>query len=138
VLGQANFTYNTANAPDARKLYDPQGVAIDASTTPNGLYVADRSNNRVLEYNTPLISSTANMVLGQGGSFASNTSNSGGLSANSLSSPIGVAVDGSGDLYVADYFNNRVLEYDAPLTNGASANLVFGQGGSFTSEAAMR
>ena len=41
-------------------------------------------------------------------------------------------MDGSGDLYVADTDNNRVLEYNTPLTN-STANTVFGQGGEFTS-----
>ena len=41
-------------------------------------------------------------------------------------------MDGVGNLYVADSDNNRVLEYDTPLTN-ATADMVFGQGGSFTS-----
>ncbi len=36
------------------------------------------------------------------------------------------------NLYVSDFGNNRVLEYNAPLTSGDVANLVFGQLGSFT------
>ena len=201
VLGQGNFTYNTANPPDAHKLSSPQGVAVDASghlyiadtansrvlgwrdetaftngssadlvigqpdfysfTSNNGgvsasslsdpsgvavdgsgnLYVADKQNNRVLEYNTPFGGSfpsaggSASLVFGQADSFASNTANNGGLSANSLNYPTGVAVDANGHLYVADWINHRVLEYTAPLAD-TTANLVFGQGGSFTSNSA--
>ena len=51
--------------------------------------------------------------------------------AEGLCFPEGVAVDGSGHLYVADTDNNRVLEYDTPLTK-STADRVFGQGGSFT------
>ena len=77
--------------------------------------MADNGNNRVLEYNTPLTSgTTADTVFGQGGSFASGTANNGGLSEDSLSSPTGIAVDASGNLYVADDGNNRVLEYNCP------------------------
>ncbi len=51
-------------------------------------------------------------------------------------------MDSGGNLYVADFGNNRVLEYNTPFAScgsfpcvGGSANLVFGQGGSFTSNA---
>src|SRR5262249_18606935 len=55
--------------------------------------------------------------------------NKGGLSAISLSSPSGLALDAQGDLYVADMFNNRVLEYSNPLTafGDTTADRVFGQ-----------
>ena len=43
-----------------------------------------------------------------------------------------MALDASGNLYVSDFGNNRVLEYNAPLTAGDTADLVFGQLGSFT------
>ena len=39
-----------------------------------------------------------------------------------LCSPIGVAVDASGNLYVADSGNNRVLEYNTPLTTDITAD----------------
>jgi hypothetical protein len=50
-----------------------------------------------------------------------------GTNANGLFDPSGAAVDAAGNLYVADAFNNRVLEYNAPLSNGMAANLVIGQ-----------
>ncbi|MGH8324124.1 MAG: NHL repeat-containing protein, partial [Steroidobacteraceae bacterium] len=115
----------------ADSLCDPVGVAVDAG---NNLYVADQFDNRVLEYNTPLTSdTTADLVFGQGDSFTSKVSNIGGLSASSLSGPDGLAVDAGGNLYVADASNNRVLEYNIPLTDGTTAAQVFGQGGSFIS-----
>ncbi len=104
---------------------------MDASSN---LYVADNVNNRVLEYNTPLTTdTTADTVFGQGGNFASGTANNGGLSADSLSSPGGIAVDASGNLYVADDGNNRVLEYNSPAHRPTPPPIrVFGQGGSFS------
>ncbi len=74
----------------------------------------------------------ADRVFGQGGSFTSNTCNLGGVSASSLCNPKGATVDAAGNLYVADITNNRVLEYDTPLTTDTVADRVFGQGGSFT------
>ena len=85
------------------------------------LYVADALNNRVLEYNTPLTYHPRQrrhhrrhrVRAGRQLRFA--YPEYGGVSANSLNFPDGVAVDASGDLYVADSANNRVLEYNTPL-----------------------
>src|SRR5207249_11576509 len=76
----------------------------------------------------------ADRVFGQDGGFATDTCNNGGVGGNSLGFPTDVAVDGAGDLYVAEgtlFGNNRVLEYDTPLTSDTTADRVFGQGGSF-------
>jgi sugar lactone lactonase YvrE len=128
VYGQGgSFTTNTPNngGLSANSLGSPSGVALDSS---GNLYVADDGNNRVLFY--PSGSTTATRVYGQGGSFTTNTQNNGGLSANSLGSPSRVALDSSGNLYVADSGNNRVLFYPSGST---TATQVYGQGGSFTS-----
>jgi sugar lactone lactonase YvrE len=127
VLGQPDFFSRVANygGVSARSLDQPIGLALDAQ---GDLYVADYSNNRVLEYATPLTTHmAASRVFGQGGSFNTAAANNGGISANSLNQPVGVALDAHGNLYVADRSNNRVLEYDSPLTAGATADRVFGQ-----------
>ncbi len=133
VFGQAgSFTSLISNngGLSADSLSHPAGLAVDAS---GNLYIADNGNNRILEYNTPLSTdTTADMVFGQGGNFTTGTCDEGGTSADSLCSPEQVALDSSGNLYVADETNNRVLEYDTPLTKGTTADTVFGQGGDFT------
>ena len=73
-------------------------------------------------------------VFGQPDPFTA-VANNGGRSASSLSGPTGVAVDASGDrLYVADRggltpatANNRILEYQDPVTGDTVADLVIGQ-----------
>ncbi len=127
VYGQnGSFTTGTANngGVSANSLNNPQGLALDGS---GNLYVADQSNGRVLFY--PAGSTTATRVYGQNGSFTSGVQNNGGVTANSLGQPYGLAVDGSGNLYVADYLNSRVLFYPAGST---TATQVYGQGGNFT------
>ena len=130
VYGQPGFNTGAQNfgGISASSLFDPWGMAVDAS---GGLYVADYVNSRVLYY--PAGSTTATRVYGQNGSFTSNSANNGGVSADSLSQPTGVALDASGDLYVADIFNNRVLFYP---NNSTTATVVYGQNGSFTSNSA--
>jgi hypothetical protein len=132
VLGQlGSFTTQTTNAGgiSANSLNTVFDVAVDGG---GRLYVADRGNDRVLEYDNPLASHTANRVFGQGGSFTSSGCNSGGVSATSLCHPVGVSVDANGHLYVVDSGNDRVVEFDTPLTS-QTADRVFGQAGSFTS-----
>ncbi|MEP7356106.1 MAG: NHL repeat-containing protein, partial [Anaerolineales bacterium] len=127
VLGQPNFQSTTPNAGgrSARSLYSPFGVVVN---TQGDVYVADRDNHRVLEYDTPLSSGMpASHVFGQGGSFTTGAANNGGVSANSLNQPRALALDGQGHLYVADASNHRVLEYDQPLLTDQTADRVFGQ-----------
>lgn len=126
VIGQPDFTSNDPNngGLSASSMIYPGGIAMDAQ---GNLYVADTYNHRVLEYNTPLTTEfVADRVFGQP-DFTSNAPNNGGVSASSLYYPDGITLDAQGNLYVADSANNRVLEYDAPLTADASADHVFGQ-----------
>ena len=120
VLGQDDFIHNVANLVDAQGLNAPQAVAIDASATPNRIYVADEDNNRVLGWRDAASFTSgapADLVIGQP-DFLSSLCNGAAdtVSASSLCGPAGLAVDGSGNLYVADSDNNRVLEYANPFT----------------------
>jgi uncharacterized protein (TIGR03437 family) len=125
-------------------LYYPVGLVVDAK---GNLYAADAGNNRVLRYPAPFANNNASpdIVLGQADKFAANKANQGGaISAQTLclsgGCPAGratflcsLAMDSSGDLFVADAGNRRVLEYlAASLTSGAAdpaASVVIGQAG---------
>src|ERR1700693_5804962 len=145
VLGQIDFSHNGINNTRAASLDSPSQMAVDLSSTPEHLYVVDGSNNRILGWNdaTSFVNGqNADVEIGQP-DFRTTQCNSGtaiadvaGLGADSLCLPGGVAVDGNGNLYVADTSNNRVLEFHQPFMQGIStgfaANNVFGQGGSFT------
>ncbi len=122
VYGQAgSFTSSAINngGISANSLGSPSDLALDLS---NNLYISDGQNHRVLFYLVG--STTATRVYGQGGSFTTNTQNNGGISATSLSSPNAIFVDASGNLYVADGGNNRVLFY---LSGATTATKVYGQ-----------
>lgn len=135
VFGQPDLTSNAPNngGVSAATLDFPTGVALDAD---GNLYVADQENHRVLVYTNPLTGATsADYVFGQQGSFTTNEPNRGGLSADSLQWPSDMTIDQAGNLYLADNGNNRVLVYMTPLTTDTRADMVFGQQGSFTSNA---
>ena len=134
VLGQGDdFTSSVCDLGgiSADSLCVVVGVAADST---GNLYVADFQSNRVLEYNGPMtLDSTADLVLGQGGSFTSGVCALGGISATSLCGPRAVALDAGDNLYVADFLNSRALEFNDPLSTDAAADRVFGAAGSFTS-----
>ncbi|MBN1495360.1 MAG: NHL repeat-containing protein [Spirochaetes bacterium] len=117
-----NYINNNNVLPGTNSLFLP----CDAAVSSDGVYIVDRSNNRVLFYAGT--STTASRVYGQSGSFTSLLANNGGISANTLNSPAGVAVD-PGGVYIADADNNRVLYYAGTST---TASRVYGQDGGFT------
>ncbi|HMV35888.1 MAG TPA: NHL repeat-containing protein, partial [Turneriella sp.] len=122
IFGQnGNFNTNTGSV-SADGLSGPRGVAI----APDGIYIADNGNNRVLFY--PGTSTTATRVYGQ----SNMTSNTAGGGASSLNWPWGVKYFGGG-IYVVDYNNHRVLFFPE---NSGTATHVWGQNGSFTANSA--
>ena len=125
VYGQGgSFTTNNSEtgAVSASSLAAPGAVIVDSS---GGVYIS--SSGRVLYYSSG--STTATRVYGQGGNFTTSTINLGGITANSLSGPAGLALDSNNGLYVADYSTSRVLYYPSGST---TATRVYGQLGSFT------
>jgi sugar lactone lactonase YvrE len=144
VFGQPDFVTATANTGgiSATSMDDPLGIYVDST---GALWVADSDNNRVLRFDgatgpVTLATLTADQVIGQP-DFVTAV---GGTTAITLGNPLDVWVDASGNLWVADAFNNRVLRYDAVagLGNGPAATRVFGQadaisGGAATTQTGM-
>jgi sugar lactone lactonase YvrE len=136
VFGQGgSFTGQSCNMgsfPNAGTLCGPMDVTFDIL---GNMYVADTANNRVLEYDNPLENDTvADRVFGQFGDFGSSRCNligSGPPTAETLCFPAGVVVDPSGNMYVVDRDNSRVLVYFDALTSDDAADRVIGQN-SFT------
>ncbi|SHO44739.1 putative NHL repeat protein [Nitrosotalea sinensis] len=130
VIGQSSFTTNDFT-PNATRENSPIGLAFDSS---GNLWVADDGNNRVLEYTAPFSNGeAATTVIGQPNftSFAKATTATG---ENGTS---GLAFDSSGNLWVADFYNSRVLEYKKPFSNGEAASLVIGQPNFTTNTSAL-
>jgi sugar lactone lactonase YvrE len=96
-----------------------RGVALDAN---NNVYVADEMHHRVLRYSQPLSTGMSpDLVLGQSGMAETDP----GATLDHFNLPVGMAIDGNGSVYVADYYNSRVLRFDAPLATGATAAQSF-------------
>ena len=97
------------------RLNSPRGLAVDSQ---NNLYIADTSNRRVRRIDLQGIITT---VAGSGVTSACFTSacfsgDNGHAVSAQLSFIDGLAVDGSGNLYIADSSNNRVrkVTFNAP------------------------
>lgn len=124
VLGEPDFTTQIINTTRSG-MAGPGHLAVDAS---GRLWVADGPNSRVLRFDNAAAKANgadADGVLGQPDftTSAANTTQSG------MAHPVGVAVDASGRLWVADYGNSRVLRFDnaAAKANGADADGVLGE-----------
>ncbi len=146
VLGQGtagnSFTTSTecTTKTDEYCLGEPSGIAIDSM---DNLYVADTLNERVLVFLDPLAKSSGCNSPGCAGdviadySLGECTGNLGFLDSQAncthpavtMQGPNAVAVDSSGNVFVADTQNNRVLEFDNPAGSGnLAADRVYGNG----------
>jgi len=82
----------------AASFYNPTGVAVDTS---GNVYVADKSNHRICKINS------AGNVTTLAGNGLAGSSDGKGLNAY-FYQPSGVTVDVRGNVYVADYGNNKI------------------------------
>jgi sugar lactone lactonase YvrE len=98
-------TNGFADGPAASAKFNlPTGVAVDGSDI---VYVADTGNHRIrkIDSSTGLVSTVA-------GDGTAGFADGAGTSAK-FNAPRGVAVDGSGNLYVADTGNYRIRKIDS-------------------------
>ena len=104
--GSGERGYGGDGGPARRaSLNSPAGVAVDGT---GNVYVADTGNNRVRRIDA------AGVITTIAGTGEHGFGGDGGPASDALlAGPTGVAVDGSGNMYVADTGNNRVRRIDA-------------------------
>ncbi|HXP08168.1 MAG TPA: Ig-like domain repeat protein [Acidobacteriaceae bacterium] len=130
--GTAGYAGDGVLATSAQ-LNSPVGVAFDSA---GNLYIGDNSNSRVRKVNaaTGIITT----VVGNG--TAGYSGDGGPATSAELNGPEVVALDSAGNLYIAEYYNNRIRKVAAATgiittVAGNGTQNYSGDGGSATSAA---
>jgi 6-phosphogluconolactonase (cycloisomerase 2 family) len=124
VLGQTTFTTNASATTQSGMSY-PRDIEFDAPG--NRLFVCDEINDRITVFDVATITNGENAanVLGQ----SNFTSGSNATSQSRLYSPYGIANDrGMNRLYIADYYNNRVILQSVGPVSPSVSTLSAGTG----------
>jgi sugar lactone lactonase YvrE len=126
--GEAGYQGDRGPAADA-ELSMPTGLAVDQA---GDVYIADSSNNVIRR-----VDAKTRIIITVAGDYAADRASDGlgGFSGDGgpatsarLNDPQGVAVDGAGDLFIADTFNNAIREVTPDGTISTVVNAA-GAGG---------
>jgi uncharacterized protein (TIGR03437 family) len=127
VAGNGQYGYGGDNGQATKaKLAGPTGVAVDAS---GNLYIADSGNERIRYVNSSGVIAT---IAGTG--VAGFSGDGSAATAARFSNPVAVALDASGNVYVADLDNNRIRRFalGGTVTTFAGTTNSVGDGGPST------
>jgi uncharacterized protein (TIGR03437 family) len=113
-----------SGAPTSAQLSSPLGLALDSS---GNLYIVDSANQRVRKISSGTINTVAgNGTLGYTGDGAAATS-------AEMFGPSGIAVDSSGNIYIADTDNHVIREV---TTNGNISTIAGDNTGGYAGDGA--
>jgi DNA-binding beta-propeller fold protein YncE len=115
VAGNGTYGSPTPGPGTSSDLDGPNGVAVDAA---GDVYIADGGNNEV-EMVTP--AGTLSIVAGTG---TAGVPTPGAATSSELNNPYMVAIDPSGNLFIADEYNNEIEK----VTPGGALSIFAGTG----------
>jgi sugar lactone lactonase YvrE len=118
--GQGNY-FGDGGPATAAGLDSPVAVVVDKN---GNLFIADQTENRIREVNASGIITT---IAGNGA--AGYSGDGGPATAATLNSPMGLAMDTSGNLYIADTFNQRIRKITRAGIISTIAGTVYGLSG---------
>ena len=126
VAGTGAPGFNGDGLATTKNVSSPSGVALDGK---GSLYIADDGNQRVRKLD--LSSGMITTIAGTGtGGFSGD---GGPATSAELYNPTRVAVDAAGNVYIADYINNRIRKVDTSGTittiAGSGTTIGFSGGG---------
>jgi len=114
VAGNGNCCFSGDNGPaTGASLDQPSGVAVDSA---GNLYIPDYFNNRVRQVSNGVISTVA------GSGIRGFSGDHGPATAAELGAPAGIAVDASGNLYIADQRNSRIRKISSGVIVTVAGN----------------
>jgi hypothetical protein len=121
IAGGAPGSLNGTNS--AAEFFGPTGITVDKT---GNLYVADQYNSIIRKITLSGTNWIVTTVAGTAGVIGNQNGTNGGAS---FSDPTGIAVDGSGSLYVADEANNAIRKITPVGTNWVVTTIAGGTQG---------
>ena len=106
VAGNGLIGYSGDNGPATSARVNPMGIAVDSA---GNIYIADNYYPSIRK----VTSATGIITTVAGNGSGGYTGDNGPAISARLNSPSGIALDGLGNMYIADTLNNRVRKVDA-------------------------
>ncbi len=111
----------SASTTNPAELYQPYGIALDSSAN---LYISEQGDGRIRKVlkGSNGAGGTITTVVGNG--LSGFAGDGGKASSAELNIPHGLCVDSSGNMYIADWYNNRLRM----VTSGGTISTIAGNG----------
>jgi MBG domain (YGX type)/Bacterial Ig-like domain (group 3)/NHL repeat len=124
VAGNGTTSTTAVGQATGTALLNPASISVDAA---GDLYIADSAANLIYTVFTGTTSTGANIAISLGTGTAGNTGDGGLATLAQISNPLGVAVDSSADIFVADNGNNSIREVTYPNPTINFGTILVGQ-----------